>query len=165
MAAISTGGGRQLLSDETANRSRSQVATITIPMFSVLVRGLWILLAALTLALELIPLSVAFEGRFSLFPFYSYVVAKLVGFFVFGFLTPIAWWSYRTFGVGALFVILTTAIVELGQSVVTGHRFSIVELTVKCSLVFGGLVVGLDVRKYRQLSAGPLRVRFSSRHW
>jgi hypothetical protein len=165
MAESSTGEERQSRSDRAANRTRSRVATVTIPMFSALIRSLWFLLAAFTLALELIPLSRSFEERFSSFIFYSYVVAKLVGFFIFGFLTPIAWWSYKTFGVGALFVLFTTAIVELAQSFLTGHRFSIIELTVKCVLVFGGFVAGLDVRKYQELRAGPLYVRFSSCHW
>jgi hypothetical protein len=148
-----------------AHSHRSPATIVTVPMFSLPVRGLWFLLLAFTLAIELVPLSLAFEAQFSSFTFHSYEAAKLLAFFVFGFLTPIAWWRYKTLGIGVLFAIITTAIVELGQAFIPGHRASIFELTVKLVLLFIGFAAALDMRKYQEFTVGPLCVRFSSRHW
>jgi hypothetical protein len=148
-----------------ADSRRAPAPVITVPMFGVLVRGLWFLLFAGTLFSELVPLSAAFEAQFSTFTFHSYEVAKLVAFFVFGFLTPIAWWRYRNLGIGILFAIMATAIVEFGQSLIPGHRTSVIELVAKLVLLFIGFATGLDSRKYQNFSAGPLCVRFSSRYW
>ena len=134
-------------------------------MFSIAVRGLWFVLLACTLVAEVVPLSTAFEAQFSTFTFHSYEAAKLVAFFVFGFLTPVAWWRYKTLGIGVLFAIITTAIVELGQAFIPGHRTSMLELSVKLVLLFTGFAAALDVRKYQQFTAGRICVRFSSRYW
>jgi hypothetical protein len=148
-----------------AHSHRSPGAIVTIPMFSVPVRGLWFLLLAGTLVSELVPLSLEFEARFSTLTFHSYEAAKLVAFFVFGFLTPIAWWRYKSLGMGVLFAIVTTAIVELGQAFIPGHRTSMFELAVKLVLLLTGFTAALDVRKYQEFTAGPLCLRFSSRYW
>ncbi len=144
---------------------RTPAAVITIPMFSVLVRGLWFLLLAGTLVSELVPLSLAFEAQFSTLTFHSYEAAKLVAFLLFGFLTPLAWWRYKNLGAGVLFAIVTTAVVELGQAFIPGHRTSAIELGVKLVLLLTGFAAALDIRKYQNFNAGPLSVRFSSRHW
>jgi hypothetical protein len=138
---------------------------IVIPMFGLVVRGLWFLLLGCTLVSELVPLSVAFEAQFSTFTFRSYEAAKLVGFLVFGFLTPLAWWRYKNLGVGVLFAMVTTAIVEMGQAFIPGHRTSVIELGVKLVLLLTGFMAALDIRKYQYFSAGPVRLRFSSRYW
>jgi hypothetical protein len=148
-----------------ANLNRSPAAIVTVPMFSLPIRALWFLLLAFTLAIELVPLSVAFEAQFSSLVFHSYEAAKLVAFVVFGFLTPIAWWRYKSLGIGVLFAIVTTAIVELGQSFIPGHRTSTLELVVKLVLLFIGFAAALDIRKYQEFTLGPLRIRFSSRYW
>jgi hypothetical protein len=152
-----------MLSD--ANLDHTPAAIVTVPMFSLPVRSLWLLLLAFTLAIELVPLSVAFEAQFSSFIFHTYEAAKLAAFVVFGFLTPLAWWRYKSLGIGALFAIVTTAIVELGQAFIPGHRTSTFELVVKLVLLFVGFAAALDVRKYQEFTIGPLRVRFSSRYW
>jgi hypothetical protein len=144
---------------------RTPTAVITIPMFSMLVRGFWFLLLAGTLVSELVPLSLAFEAQFSTLTFHSYEVVKLITFFVFGFLTPLAWWRYNTLGVGVLFAVITTAAVELGQAFIPGHRTSAIELGVKLVLLLAGFAAALDFRKYQHFNAGPLSVRFSSRYW
>jgi hypothetical protein len=144
---------------------RAPAAIITISMFGSLVRGLWFLLLASTLVSELVPLSVAFEAQFSTLTFHFYELAKLGAFFVFGFLTPLAWWRYKNLGVGVLFAIVTTAVVELGQAFIPGHRTSALELSVKLILLLTGFACALDVRKYQNFNTGPLSVRFSSRHW
>jgi hypothetical protein len=148
-----------------AHPHRAPAVILTVPMFSVPVRSLWFLLLIGTLASELVPLSVAFEAQFSTFTLYLYEAAKLVAFFVFGFLTPVAWWRYKTLGIGVLFAIVTTSIVELGQAFIPGHRASVMELTVKLALLFIGFATALDVRKYQEFSVGPLCIRFSSRPW
>ncbi len=149
----------------SAHSRRSSGATITVLMFSLPVRCLWLLLLGCTVASELVPLSVAFEAQFSTFIFHCYEAAKLVAFFAFGFLTPVAWWRYKTLGMGVLFAIVTTAIVEIGQAFIPGHRASILELLVKLILLFTGFANALDARKYQQLRVGPLHIRFSSRYW
>jgi hypothetical protein len=148
-----------------ANTHRPPVAVFKVAMFGVLVRVLWFMVLACVLAFELIPLSLAFEAKFPPIVFYFYEATKLIAFFIFGFLTPITWWTSQSLGKGALFAILTTAVVEFGQSVIPGHRTSVLELAVKLVLLFTGFVSGLDIRKYQQLVIGPLCVRFSSRYW
>jgi hypothetical protein len=148
-----------------ANLNHTPAVIVTIPMFSLPVRSLWLLLLAFTLTIELVPLSAAFEAQFSSLMFHSYEAAKLVAFVVFGFLTPIAWWRYKSLGIGVLFAIITTAIVELGQAFIPGHRTSTFELVVKLVLLFIGFAAALDVRKYQEFTIGPLRIRFSSRYW
>jgi hypothetical protein len=148
-----------------AQSHRSPPAIIDVPMFSVAVRGLWFLVLTYTLVSELVPLSAAFEAQFSSLAFHSYQATKLVCFFVFGFLTPIAWWRYKSLGIGVLFAFGTTAIVEIGQAFIPGHRASMLELTVKFMLLFTGFTAALDVRKYQEFTVGPICLRFSSRFW
>jgi hypothetical protein len=134
-------------------------------MFGAPVCALWFFVLACTLASELIRLTLAFEGRFPPVVFYSYQAAKLVAFFVFGFLTPLAWWQSKSLGIGALFAIVTTAIVEFAQSFVVGHSTSVFELAVKLVLLFTGFLLGLDARMYQRFTFGRLGVLFSSSHW
>jgi hypothetical protein len=149
----------------SAHSSRKPPTVITVAMFSVPLRALWFLLLMCTLVSELVPLSVAFEAQFSTLTLDVYEAAKLLTFFVFGFLTPIAWWRYKNLGIGALFALVTTAIVELGQSYIPGHRSSLLELGIKLFLLFIGFATALDIRKYQNLNVGLLCVRFSSPHW
>jgi hypothetical protein len=134
-------------------------------MFSAPVRSIWFVLFAITLVSELVPLSLAFEAQFPPLVFRCYEAAKLLAFFVLGFLTPIAWWDYKSLGRGALFAIVTTGIVEIGQAFIPGHRASTLELAVKLVLIFTGFVCGLDARKDQQFTVGTLCIRFSSRYW
>jgi hypothetical protein len=145
--------------------SHRSPVVLTVPMFSLPVRSLWFLVLIGTLASELVPLSLTFEARFSPLTFYFYEAAKMVAFFVFGCLTPLAWWQSRSLGIGALFAIGTTAVVEFGQAFIPGHRTSVLELAVKLVLLFTGFIWGLDKRAYQTLAFGPLRVRFTSTHW
>jgi ABC-type long-subunit fatty acid transport system fused permease/ATPase subunit len=149
----------------SAQSRQSQVWTVTVSMFSVAVRGVWFMVLAATLVSELVPLSIAFLAQFPPLAFYCYEGAKLLTFLTFGFLTPISWWRYKTLGIGVLFAIVTTAIVEVGQGFIVGHRTSLLELAVKLTLLCTGFAGGLDIRKYQRLNLGPLTVRFSSRHW
>jgi hypothetical protein len=144
---------------------RTPAMVVTVPMFSRLVRALWFLLLGCTVISELVPLTLAFEAQFSTFAFHCYQGAKLIAFLVFGFLTPLAWWRYKSLGIGALFAIVTTAIVEAGQGFVPGHRASTLEFLVKLVLLFTAFAAGLDIRKYQEFTAGPLGIRFSSRYW
>ena len=148
-----------------ARSHRSAAATITVPMFSKIVRSLWLLVLACMLVSELVPLTLAFEAHFSTLVFHSYEVAKLVMLVVFGFLTPLSWWRYKSLGAGAIFAIATTVLVEVGQTFIPGHRTSILELAVKLVCLFAGFAAALDVRKYQQFVVGPLCIRFSSSHW
>jgi hypothetical protein len=145
--------------------SRREPAAITIPMFSGVIHVLWFLLLACTLFSELVPLSQAFEAQFSTLIFHCYEAAKLLAFFLFGFLTPLAWWQYRSLGTGVIFAIVTTAIVEIGQAFIPGHRPSMFELSTKLVLLFVGFAIALDLRKYQTIHVGPICVRFSSRYW
>lgn len=144
---------------------RMPSAVLTIAMFSTIIRVVWFLVFACTLFSEVVPLSVAFEAQFSTFVFHLYQAAKLVAFFMFGFLTPIAWWRYNNLGIRVLFAITATIFVECGQAFIPGHRMSVIELGVKLVLLFSGFATALDIRKYQILKAGPLSLRFSSRYW
>jgi hypothetical protein len=152
-----------MLSDTGSHRSSPP--TLIICMFSTPVRGLWFLLLVCTLASELVPLSRSFEAHFSTLVFHGYEALKLVCFLVFGFLAPIAWWRYNNLGMGVLFAIVTTVVVELGQAFIPGHRASALELAVKLILLFAGFAAALDVRKYQEFHTGPLWIRFSSPYW
>lgn len=152
-----------MLHDVRSNPPSSPV--ITISMFSSLIRGLWFFVLVFTLVSELVPLSLEFEAQFSTLAFLSYELAKLAAFLIFGFLTPIAWWRYNSLGIGVLFAIITTAVVEIGQAFIPGHRASAFELSVKLLLLFAGFVTALEIRKYQELNLGLINVRFSSRYW
>jgi hypothetical protein len=138
---------------------------VTIAMFSRASRSLWFLIFACTLVFELVPLSLPFEAGFSPLLFHSYESVKVLAFLIFGFLTPITWWHYKNLGMGLVFATVITAMVELGQAVIPGHRASTLELGVKLIVFVVGFVYGLDVRHDQQVSAGPVKVRFSSRYW
>jgi hypothetical protein len=144
---------------------RTPAAELVIPMFGPTMRSLWFLLLAGTLFSELVPLTLEFESHFSTLTFHSYEVIKLVAFFVFGLLTPLAWWRYKTLGWGVLFSISCTAVVELGQAFIPGHRLSGIELVVKLTMLFLGFATALDFRKYQVFRCGRLCIRFFSRHW
>ncbi len=136
-----------------------------ITMFGGPVRILWFLLLAITLVAETAPLSLSFEAKFPPLFFYGYEAAKLAAFVCLGFLTPVAWWHYKSLGNAAMFALVVTGFVEMGQSFIPGHRPSTLELFVKFMLLFAGFVTGLDVRKYQVLSIGRFTVHFSSRYW
>lgn len=134
-------------------------------MFGLAIRTLWFLLLTCTLVSELVPLTLEFEGHFSSTAFHGYQAFKLAAFIIFGFLTPLAWWRYNSLGMGGAFAIATTAIVEIGQAFIPGHRASGFELSVKLLLLFSGFVIGLSTRKYQTLNLGMINIRFSSRYW
>jgi len=135
------------------------------PMFGLSARSCWFVLLICTLVSELVPLSLTFEARFPSIVFHVYGAAKLLCFFLFGFITPLAWWRYNTLGAGALFAVTTTAFVEISQGFIPGHRTSIFELAVKLILLFTGFAAALEARKFQQLTIGSLSIRFSSRYW
>ena len=143
----------------------TRVTSFTVAMFTHLDQASWFLLLACTLGFELVPLPASIEVRLTYFGFYSYVLFKLALFFVFGFVTQIAWWKYTTLTLAEVVGIGSTAGVEVGQFFIAGHRASVLELTVKLSLLFAGTIAGLAVRKYQRLHAGPLSVCFTSRYW
>lgn len=134
-------------------------------MFGALIRTLWFSLLACTLVSELVPLSLEFEGHFSSLTFHSYQAFKLAAFLMFGFLTPLAWWRYNSLGMGGALAITTTAVVEIGQAFIPGHRASMLELSVKLLFLLAGFVMALNVRKYQVLNLGLINIRFSSRYW
>jgi hypothetical protein len=144
---------------------RPPAVILTVSMFGLAIRGCWFLMLTSTLTMELVPLSAGFEAQFSPLIFHSYQAAKLAAFFILGFLAPLAWWRYKSLGIGVLFAIATTAVVEIGQAFIPGHRASAIELAVKLALLFTGFAAALDIRKYQDLTVGPLCVRFTSRYW
>ena len=143
----------------------SGAATVSIAMFTFAEKAIWIVLLACTVGSELIPLPPAIEAHFTYLGFYVYVAAKLLLFFVFGFITQIAWWKYTALTAAEVISILATAGAEIGQLFIPGHRASGLELVVKLALLFTGTIAGLDVRKYQNVHAGPISILFTSRHW
>jgi hypothetical protein len=136
-----------------------------IAMFGGLTRILWFFLLVITLVSETAPLPLSFEAKFPPLFFYGYEAVKLAAFVCLGFLTPLAWWHYKSLGNAAMFAFVVTGFVEMGQSFIPGHRPSTLELFVKFVLLFAGFVTGLDVRKYQVLSIGWFTIHFSSRYW
>jgi hypothetical protein len=38
-------------------------------------------------------------------------------------------------------------------------------LAIKLAVLFAGFAAALEIRKYQELTVGPLRIHFSSRYW
>jgi len=147
------------------NIPSSRAATVSIAMFTHAEKALWIVLLACSLGSELIPLPPAIQAHFTYLGFYAYVAVKLLLFFIFGFVTQIAWWKYTALTAAEVVSILATAGVEIGQWFIPGHRASGVEFLVKLMLLFAGTLAGLNVRKYQNVHAGPLSISFTSQYW
>jgi hypothetical protein len=97
--------------------------------------------------------------------FYGYKTLKAVLFVVFGFLTPIAFWRFRSLSYGLVVAAVSALIVELlqGWLVFTGHSFGWLELSAKLFLIFLGFVKGLDARYEGAIRIGRLKLEIGGR--
>jgi hypothetical protein len=119
-------------------------------IFGPAMRLAWIVSAVLTISLELSTFH-NFESRYvfvAYFLFYGYKTLKALLFLIFGFLTPIAFWRFRSLTYGLVIAAVSASIVEgiQGSLVFTGHSFGWLELGAKLFLIFIGFVKGLDAR-------------------
>jgi hypothetical protein len=136
-------------------------------MFGPYMRLAWILIALLTISLELRPFH-NFQSRYVFLMyalFYGYKTLKAVLFVVFGFLTPIAFWRFRSLSYGLVVAAVSALIVELlqGWLVFTGHSFGWLELSAKLFLIFLGFVKGLDARYEGAIRIGRLKLEIGGR--
>jgi hypothetical protein len=135
-------------------------------IFGPYIRAAWFLSAVLTISLELSSFH-NFESRFrflAYFLFYGYKALKALLFLVFGYLTPIAFWRFRSLTYGLVIAATSAAIVEglQGYLVFTGHSFGWLELAAKLALIFAGFVKGLDDRYEGAMKFGRLSLPISS---
>ena len=119
-------------------------------IFGPVMRLAWVISAVLTISLELSTFH-NFESRYVLvayFLFYGYKALKAFLFLTFGFLTPIAFWRFRSLTYGLIIAAVSASMVEglQGSFVFTGHSFGWLELGAKLFLIFVGFVKGLDAR-------------------
>ena len=128
-------------------------------MFGSIVRTAWSIVFLTTLASEIVPLPLM--PRFS---FYSYVGAKVLLFFVLGFLTPLTFWKFNSLNYGFLFGACATAVVEVSQHWIPGHTFSLLELMGKWIIIFAGFALSLDARYDGKIKAGVVSIILSNRH-
>jgi hypothetical protein len=125
----------------------------------------WILIALLTISLELRPFH-NFQPRsvFLMYAlFYGYKTLKALLFVLFGFLTPIAFWRFRSLSYGLVIAAVSALVVELlqGWLVFTGHSFGWLELCAKLFLIFVGFVKGLDARYEGFIRIGRLKLQIA----
>lgn len=125
----------------------------------------WALIAVLTISLELSPFH-NFQARFVFVAyvlFYGYKTLKALLFVIFGFLTPIAFWRFRSLSYGLAIAAVSALIVELlqGWLIFTGHSFGWLELFAKLFLIFVGFVKGLDARYEGIIRIGSVKLRIA----
>jgi hypothetical protein len=139
----------------------SQKSKQNLPLiFGPYMRLAWTVIAVLTISLEISPFH-NFEARFTFiayFLFYGYKTLKALLFLIFGFLTPIAFWRFRSLTYGLVIAAVSALLVELlqGWLVFTGHSFRWLELFAKLFLIFVGFMKGLNARYEGVIRIGSL---------
>ena len=102
---------------------------------------LWIAFILAAIVLEVIPANYP-DGLFVLQNYWKTGV-----FLLSGFLTPLAFWRFDHLNAGTLLSIGSIVLVEVVQAVLAdGHRFSMMELTIKLLLLAVGFAIALYVR-------------------
>lgn len=132
----------------------------TIKLFGATLRTLWVLLAAMMIFAEVIPMPLIPPV-----PFYAYVGSKLIGFAILGYLTPLTFWRFGSLGRGVAFGLLSTAGIETIQGLIEGHRFSFFEMFVKLSLLLIGFGLALLARYDKHIHVGRLHIGLDDQHW
>jgi hypothetical protein len=143
--------------------AESQKTKHELPLiFGPYVRLAWTAIAILTISLELTPFH-NFEARYTFVAyllFYGYKALKALLFLILGFLTPIAFWRFRSLTYGLIMAAISAFIVELLQGflVFTGHSFGWFELIAKLFLIFVGFMKGLDARYEGAIRIGSVNL-------
>ena len=141
--------------------AESQKSKQELPLiFGPSMRLAWTVIAVLTISLELTPFH-NFQARFTFVAyllFYGYKTLKALLFLIFGFLTPIAFWRFRSLTYGLVIAAFSALLVELlqGWLVFTGHSFGWLELAAKLFLIFVGFMKGLNARYEGAVRIGSL---------
>jgi hypothetical protein len=132
-------------------------SVLAIRVFTGGCRGLWVLLASLTVLVETVPVPPMAPA-----PFYAYCAGKVLLFAVLGFGVPLAFASFNAMNRGIIFAVLSACTVEALQAVVgRGHSFHWYELLVKLFLLLLGFALALNARYDHVISCGPLRIRLN----
>lgn len=118
----------------------------------------WVVVAAVTVISEVIPVP-----QMSRIVHYGvYTPLKLVLFFLIGYLTPLAFATFRFLNRGIAFAAVSATAVELLQGIIgNGHSFHLYELTTKWIVIGLGFMFGLDARCEGTLELGVLHIVFN----
>ncbi len=127
----------------------------TLRVFTGGCRGLWTLLASLTILMETMPVPPMATALF-----YTYGAAKALLFVALGFGVPLAFSSFNAINRGIIFAVASASIVEALQAVVgRGHSFHWYELLAKLFLLLIGFALALNARYDHLISYWRLRIR------
>jgi glycopeptide antibiotics resistance protein len=130
-----------------------------ITIFNTTFRLLWLLVAVLTIVLEVMP------AHFPPALFYAYDLAKGVLFAALGYLTPLAFRRFHSLNLGFVFAGVSSAGVELLQGfIANGHAFTWIDLFAKLFIISFGFILGLNARYDHAVQVGRLRLRLVSDH-
>jgi hypothetical protein len=132
---------------------------IEIKVFGPLMRVLFIVIAVMTIALEIVPLR-----PMSILCFYSYKAAKGLLFLSLGCITPLALWRFDSMNKGLVFAAVSATLVETAQRFVVGHHFSIFELLAKLILLVVGFLVAMNALYERRLRLLGVEICLVSEH-
>ncbi len=137
----------------------SHFRQVVLPVFSWRLRILLLVIVAVTIASEVVPLP-------NLAPpeFYAYKCSKGILFLLLGSVTPLALWRFDSMNRGLGFAAVSATLVEVSQIFIPGHRFSILELLAKLALIFLGFIVSMNMLYERKIRIFGLEIRFVSSH-
>jgi hypothetical protein len=132
---------------------------VVIPVFSRPLRVLLLLVVAVTIASEIIPIP-------GLHPvaFYFYKSSKGLLFLLLGAVTPLALWRFDSMNRGLIFAASSAILVEASQTFIPGHRFSLFELLAKLVLILIGFIFAMNVLFERKFRIFGFQLRFESSH-
>jgi hypothetical protein len=117
--------------------------------------SVWIALAAVTVVSEVTPV----PAMHPVLHYGLYTPAKLVLFFVLGYLAPLAFARFNVLNRGIAFAFVSAAAIEILQGIVGhGHSFHSYELLLKWIVIALGFMFGLDARCEGTLDLGPLHL-------
>lgn len=126
-------------------------------------RGLrisWMLIAAITILLEVVPIPLMRP-----MPFYVYCGAKVLLFAALGYLAPLAFWPFDVLNRGIILAAFSACCVETLQGLLQhGHAFHWYELIAKLALILLGFCFALNARYDRRIVFGPLRFYLLEEH-
>ncbi len=135
-------------------------AGVSLRVFTRGLRIIWLLIAAVTILLEIIPIP-----PMAPVPFYAYCAGKALLFALLGFLAPLTFWPFNQLNRGIALAAISACAVETLQGLVQhGHSFHWYELIIKLAIILFGFSLALNARYDRQISLGPLRVRLIGEH-
>ena len=134
--------------------------SISVRVFNVHIKLLWMILAAVTVVSETIP--TPHVGPWFFYGLYG--PSKLLCFLALGFLTPLAFALLGNLNRAIVFALSSAIVMEALQLLIgNGHRFHWYELFAKLLVIFFGFAFGLDARSDHEFILGPVRIALFSK--